>query len=307
MKQILACETLTPMFLAGADKKTPEIRVPSIKGCMHYWWRAAQHATNQPDLKRAEEQLFGSSDQEIGGSRFRLRVSDIGQLNQDHERKAMLPHKTGNGALNRRFFSGSFSVNLCSRSMTLCDHVAAITELTAILGGLGKRTRRGFGAFYIKPDAALPEDTEDNNLTAFITRTGQLLTRIAAAPSYRQSIDNATNTAVLTYVSAPPSGHLPDYYYPTILEIMTKKRIQSIDDILTIIGNKSHFFAQRKFNNACGSGAPRRQSSPICFSFYRYQGVDYVVTTLLASSINTDRAKDITIQKQFRNEVLNHV
>ncbi len=34
------CETITPMFLAGADGKTPELRPPSIKGLMRFWWRA---------------------------------------------------------------------------------------------------------------------------------------------------------------------------------------------------------------------------------------------------------------------------
>ncbi len=34
------CETITPMFLARADGKTPELRPPSIKGLMRFWWRA---------------------------------------------------------------------------------------------------------------------------------------------------------------------------------------------------------------------------------------------------------------------------
>ncbi len=34
------CETITPMFLACADGKTPELRPPSIKGLMRFWWRA---------------------------------------------------------------------------------------------------------------------------------------------------------------------------------------------------------------------------------------------------------------------------
>jgi len=28
------------MFLAGADGVTPELRAPSIKGAMRFWWRA---------------------------------------------------------------------------------------------------------------------------------------------------------------------------------------------------------------------------------------------------------------------------
>lgn len=307
MKQILACETLTPVFLAGADIITPEIRMPSLKGVMHYWWRAAQHANFQTDLKQAEEQLFGSSDQEVGGSRFRLRVSDIDQSNQNHERKAMLPHKDGKAALMRPFFSGCFSVGLYSRSGALCHHVAEIIELSAIVGGFGKRTRRGFGAFYIKPEpgSLQPETPDGDNLTAFLTRIQDLLNRMAAIPTYRRSIDTATQTATLIYDCTEPFDQL-NYHYPTILEIIIKQKTQPIDNILKTIGSKSHFFAKPGFNKACGSGDPR-QSSPICFSVYRYRTVDYVVTTLLASSITANRANDISIQKKFRDEVLNHV
>jgi len=38
MKQItFECETVTPMFLAGADGKTPELRAPSIKEALRFY------------------------------------------------------------------------------------------------------------------------------------------------------------------------------------------------------------------------------------------------------------------------------
>ncbi len=41
MKSIkFTLETITPLFLAGADGQTPELRPPSIKGMMRFWWRA---------------------------------------------------------------------------------------------------------------------------------------------------------------------------------------------------------------------------------------------------------------------------
>lgn len=35
-KIIFECEVVTPMFLAGADGKTPELRAPSIKGAIRF-------------------------------------------------------------------------------------------------------------------------------------------------------------------------------------------------------------------------------------------------------------------------------
>jgi CRISPR type III-B/RAMP module RAMP protein Cmr1 len=34
-------ETVTPMFMAGIDPNTPELRPPSILGPLRYWLRAA--------------------------------------------------------------------------------------------------------------------------------------------------------------------------------------------------------------------------------------------------------------------------
>lgn len=34
------CKIITPMFLAGADGQTPELRAASIKGALRFWWRA---------------------------------------------------------------------------------------------------------------------------------------------------------------------------------------------------------------------------------------------------------------------------
>jgi len=33
-------ETITPMFLAGADQGQVELCAPSIKGTLRFWWRA---------------------------------------------------------------------------------------------------------------------------------------------------------------------------------------------------------------------------------------------------------------------------
>ena len=34
-------EVVTPMFLGGANVNDAELRIPSIKGMLRFWWRAA--------------------------------------------------------------------------------------------------------------------------------------------------------------------------------------------------------------------------------------------------------------------------
>ena len=65
-------KTVTPLFLAGADGRTPELRAPSIKGMMRFWWRAMKVLSIE-ELRKEEGDLFGSSD-EGGGSKFALSV-----------------------------------------------------------------------------------------------------------------------------------------------------------------------------------------------------------------------------------------
>jgi CRISPR-associated protein Cmr1 len=67
------CEIVTPMFLAGADGKTPELRPPSIKGMLRFWWRAII-SERIDKLKEEEAKIFGSSNETIGRSKFRIRI-----------------------------------------------------------------------------------------------------------------------------------------------------------------------------------------------------------------------------------------
>jgi len=45
---------ITPLFMAGADGKTPELRPPSFKGMMRFWWRAMRAENDIDALGQAE-------------------------------------------------------------------------------------------------------------------------------------------------------------------------------------------------------------------------------------------------------------
>jgi len=68
------CEVITPMFLGGADGQTPELRPPSIKGAMRFWWRAMNGHLSLKALKEREAEIFGASDEKIGRSKFSIRI-----------------------------------------------------------------------------------------------------------------------------------------------------------------------------------------------------------------------------------------
>lgn len=58
------CETITPMFLGDHTSRGAELRPPSIKGAMRFWWRATQSFTSIAALKTAEGNIFGTPDGE---------------------------------------------------------------------------------------------------------------------------------------------------------------------------------------------------------------------------------------------------
>ena len=69
-------ETITPLLMAGADGKTPELRPSSFKGMMRFWWRATQEEKNIQTLAKNEALLFGGTGEGQGKSRITIRISD---------------------------------------------------------------------------------------------------------------------------------------------------------------------------------------------------------------------------------------
>ncbi|WP_345894648.1 type III-B CRISPR module RAMP protein Cmr1 [Phaeodactylibacter xiamenensis] len=54
------CKVITPMFLAGADGQTPELRAPSIKGAMRFWWRALNGHLGVEEMSCKHKKVYTS-------------------------------------------------------------------------------------------------------------------------------------------------------------------------------------------------------------------------------------------------------
>jgi len=81
------CETITPMFLAGADGQTPELRPPSIKGAMRFWWRAMNGNLSLEELKKQEDDIFGATDR-----RSKVIINVLQPLPKSCDAGGILPH-----------------------------------------------------------------------------------------------------------------------------------------------------------------------------------------------------------------------
>lgn len=143
------CEVITPMFLAGADGQTPELRPPSIKGAMRFWWRAMNGHLGLEELKRQENKLFGGSDNGGNRSQMILRTRFKGELDTGKEK--MVPHsQRANGMMQWCIKKGQkYDVIISSLNKEKIDFFKNLFVVTSYLGGIGKRVRRGMGAWKI--------------------------------------------------------------------------------------------------------------------------------------------------------------
>lgn len=136
-----SCQVLTPLFLNGADGRTPELRSPGIKAAMRFWWRALHGHLILSDLKKQEGEIFGDNNMR---SKFSIQVREM-EVRIEKERP--VPHK------NNRFeciavgstFEVTLSVPVETPRWNL-EKCGKLFDLSCILGGAGKRARRGMGS-----------------------------------------------------------------------------------------------------------------------------------------------------------------
>lgn len=255
----IECEVITPMFLSGADGRTAELRPPSIKGAMRFWWRAIKAETEVKKLLEEESKIFGSSDENNGKSKFSIRV-DYDNLNTSSFNP--LPHKE-----NERFhFNGlrpgqKFEIILTVKDKNYLDLCRNILDLTLLLGGLGKRSRRGFGSVMVNErDIDLSSPT--NLLTSILSKLTYVTGHDKTYEIQNQQIKRKNQ---------------PQANYPFIKEIyIGSEAAESYNELLRKIGQSSHQF--RDF--ALGSINPR-MASPVYVSIVRINGGYYPIITLL--------------------------
>jgi CRISPR-associated protein Cmr1 len=167
-------ETVTPLFLGDAGQRVAEIRAPSIRGALRFWFRALTGGVvgdaNLQRLRELEAGVFGDTNQ---ASSLVIRTRSVGRSQ---------PFLSSLEGLSYLFFSVKmrqkreclpvglqFPLTMIARP-TPRDATAAFSPdqvmvlglcslwLLTNLGGLGARTRRGAGSLRIvRADDELPD------------------------------------------------------------------------------------------------------------------------------------------------------
>ncbi len=181
---IFKLETVTPMFLAGEDGKTFELRPPTIKGLIRYWWRA-QYWGKQLELidksviEKKEGQLFGTAAKNGYKSPFSIRLIFKNQLRSIDEPfpKQNIPvtsrgrtfrinileylaygtyeyHKGKGNIFARQYLDPrqKFNVHLMFGEECGIETIKEVVKsfyCMSLFGGIGAKSRNGFGSFSV--------------------------------------------------------------------------------------------------------------------------------------------------------------
>jgi len=151
-------ETITPLFMAGADGITPELRPPSFKGMIRFWWRAMRAEDDIQALVEEEAILFGGTGKGQGKSKLTLRTfSESSGIRNNLKNDENTDDYPGIGYLlystfmqrgkERFYFKPKlpFKLVMLSKDKKLLSQAQAAFWLAVNFGGFGTRSRRGGG------------------------------------------------------------------------------------------------------------------------------------------------------------------
>lgn len=170
-------EIITPCFCAGADQKKAEIRAPSIRGQLRWWFRTLGGFKSLSNLsvKEQEALIFGSTAGNAGSAgKLLVRVTsaqpesravnaeDLGAGMNTPLGYALFPLRPYQDSDGRRGIldeNTEFEVQILWRgSPKLWEPIRALIAVWGHLGCLGFRGRRAFGALQLKqPGYSLDE------------------------------------------------------------------------------------------------------------------------------------------------------
>ena len=165
------CKTVTPLLNYGATYKEILPRTASLKGMIRYWWRVIKPLISNKSFLTAEKllqeeiKLFGGINEKNDTA-----IKSPVKVSIDRIKKFKEKFYSNDGLIKslitrNPYFYGTFNVTLNGKigdyktrqqsvtkriiSPEQWDEILFSTHVSLLLGGLGKRSRRGFGSIEI--------------------------------------------------------------------------------------------------------------------------------------------------------------
>ena len=290
----LELETVTPMFLHGHNNTIVELRTPPFKALLRYWWRATRAIGNSRALHQKEGELFGNT-----RKRSPLQIRILRQERLKEGKYQPLPHHTGgwgcancpneNKPCRKNYENNAYrpgeqlTVTLAADNLTYYESIA---KLGFLLGGVGNRSRRGFGSV---------RDTnwDFTSLGHLQTEILQTLDAVAGSGWF---VANTTNGSIVSHLGFPK--------YPVIREIFFGQLIGDFQDLLKKIGQATHNYGDDALGYAPNQNRQERMASPIHVRIQKV-GKDYFpIVTQLHLDYPGYELRDLKKQQQFIDAII---
>lgn len=233
-RTLLNLETVTPMFLRGYDNQQLELRPPPFKALFRYWWRTVQAYPTAGDLRDAEAELFGSTNRK---SPFSIYIPGTVELKDEPYR--LLPHKTYMDPVPAYKAAQPFDLHLITQDSSVASMHEQIAKLGFLLGGVGNRSRRGFGSI--------------RDVSWSFTNVGNLQQEVL---NTLNNVAGTTQFGITGNIIQSTLASFPDY--PVIQRVYFGNCINDVDHLLAEVGRATHHHS----HSALGGIQPR-MASPI--------------------------------------------
>lgn len=297
----------------GADTRRPSLRSSGLKGILRFWWRAAHPNLENAKRKQQEQQIFGGT-LSLGDKKDKRTQPRKSSLILQIRGKPffttndLIPHKRniGRNSPSASFGPGErFEIVFRLRNSEFCsiEKLEALLKISALLGGIGRRTRRGMGGFIVL-DQENPQTLDSN---------GEALKEIAG-------LLQILNPEVYTWEKEKQCILPLDTYtqpYPFIKQIQIgEKSWSDLDALLLHIGKcTSTLHGQYKkkgeensYQKALGAGRPRF-ASPVYVSVVKIGTSFHPIITQLNAQPPKDRKLEHvkTFPNTIRTSFIKHV
>lgn len=276
-------KVITPLFLGGADPKKAELRPMSIKGMLRFWWRALYGTNNLRDMKERESELFGSTEQKSSFSLYLTELSGTKPVLSKLPRGKLVPverkgkkfkmsiidylafglHEYDKGKKQTVYIreyipaGAKFKLSLCLKDNSAKEQLLNSLGLLVNYGGLGARSRNGFGSLHVK-DLPCPLK-KDGGLKSFTAFTGKSI--LFDGFNERQKWEDALSDIGIAYRSARTS--LESKHFFKKRELIAKPIIVKHEVNIPERHSKPYFLHVKKTGNG-------RYQGQILFLPYNY-------------------------------------
>jgi len=141
---------ITPIIMMGAERNS-ELRVPSIKGVIRFWFRALMGCfiDNTKDLYTLESDIFGSTEKK---SNVILKFNCIPEtkkvknIEYENFKYFLFPYRQRINEIQWIKEGSNFEIECFFKNNIYENIIYKTFELISLFGGFGARNRRGFGS-----------------------------------------------------------------------------------------------------------------------------------------------------------------